>query len=111
MFIHDCVRMLCIPGPSPPTIVTAVWVNSISILVSWSPSSDATGYRIDYESSGGYSGSVTVSGGSTDEYTLTVLQNGDTYAISIAATSDAGFPSASVLAMIGTPVGDTEYDS
>ena len=62
-------------------------------------SDDATGYRIDYTSSGGDSDSVTVSGGSTDMRTLTGLQNGDTYTISIVATSDSGLPSESVMAM------------
>ena len=74
--------------PSPPGNVTAVQTGPTSILVSWSPSIDANGYRIDYDSSGGDSGSVTVSGGSTDSETLTGLQNGDTYTISIVAISD-----------------------
>ena len=73
---------------SPPSNVTAVQTGPTSIRVTWSPSSDATGYRIDYDSSGGDSGNVTISGGSTDEYTLTGLQNGDTYNISIVAISD-----------------------
>ena len=58
-----------------------------SISVSWSPSSNATGYKVTYDSSGGDSGSETVSGGSTNNTTLTGLQNGDTYNISILATS------------------------
>ena len=86
-------------GTSPPSGVTAVQTGPTSIIVSWSPSSDATGYRIDYESSGGDSGSVTVSGGSTDRETLTGLQNGDTYTISIVATSEL-LPSDSVPADI-----------
>ena len=68
--------------------MTAVRDGPTSILVSWNPSSNATGYRIDYDSSGGDSGSVTVSGGSTDNETVTGLQNGDTYTISIVATSE-----------------------
>ena len=62
--------------------------------MSWSPSSDATGYRIDYDSD---SGSVVTSGGSTNPltYTLMNLQNGDTYAVSIVATSSI-LPSDSV---------------
>ena len=66
--------------------------------MTWSPSSSATGYRIDYDSSGGDSGSVTVSGGSTDMETLTGLQNGDTYTISIVALTQL-LPSESVLSM------------
>ena len=72
---------------SSPTGARAVQDGPTSILVSWSPSSDATGYMIHYDSGGGHSGNETVSGGSTDSYTLTCLQNGDTYNISIAALS------------------------
>ena len=76
----------------------AVQEGLTSIRVSWTPSSDATGYRIDYTSSDGSSNSVTVSGGSTDNHLLTGLQNGDTYTISIVATSEqsASDPSDSV---------------
>ena len=77
--------------------MTAVRDGPTSILVSWSPSSNATGYRIDYDISGGGGGSVSVSGGSTDNETLTGLQNGDTYTISIVATSEL-LPSESVAA-------------
>ena len=64
-----------------------------SIRVSWSPPTplgDTTGYRIYYNDSDS-SDSVDVSGGSTDNYTLTGLQNGTTYTISIVATSDHFF--------------------
>ena len=81
--------------------MTAVQTGPTSITVSWSPSSNATGYRIDYDSSGGDSGSVTVSGGFTNEYTLNGVQNGDTYTISIVATPDTGLPSESVPADMG----------
>ena len=59
------------------------------IRVSWTPPTplgDTTGYRIYY--SGGSSGSVDVSGGFTDNHTLTGLQNGASYTISIVGTSD-----------------------
>ena len=67
----------------------AVQDGPTSILVSWSLSSDATGYRIDYDSIGSDSNSVVTSGGSTNPLTHTLmdLQNGDTYTISIVATS------------------------
>ena len=81
--------------------MTAIQDGPTSIIVSWSPSSDATGYRIDYDSIGGDSDSVVTSGGSTDEYTLTNLQNGDTYTISIVATSSSVLPSESVLTVVG----------
>ena len=73
----------------------AVQEGLTSIRVSWSPSEDATGYRIDYNSSSNTSSSVDISGGSTDNYTLIGLQNGDIYTISIVATSQH-FPSESV---------------
>ena len=41
---------------------------------------------------------MTVSGGSTENHLLTDLQNGDTYNISIVATSE-NLPSESVMAM------------
>ena len=85
--------------------MTAVQAGPTSITVSWSPSSDATGYRIDYDSSGGDSGSVTVSGGSAAMETLTGLQNGETYTISIVATSDTALPSESVPADMSLSVG------
>ena len=94
------IQCTLITGASAPTDLTAVQEGPTSIRVSWTPPSplgDTTGYRIDYTSSNGSSDSVTVSGGSTDNYLLTGLQNGDTYTISIVATSDL-FPSESVTA-------------
>ena len=55
------------------------------IRVSWNPQEDTTGYRIYY--SGGSNGSEDVSDGSTDNYLLTGLQNGESYTISIVAIS------------------------
>ena len=75
----------------------AVQEGLTSIRVSWSPPTplgDTTGYRIYY--SGGSSGSEDVSGGSTDNYLLTSLQNGESYTISIVATSQH-LPSESVV--------------
>ena len=66
----------------------AVQEDPTSVRVSWSPPSplgDTTGYRISY--SGGSSGSVDVSDGSTDNYLLTGLVNGTSYTISIVGTS------------------------
>ena len=80
---------------SPPTGVTAVQTGPTSIRVTWTPPiplGDTTGYTIYYTNDSG-SGNVTVSG---DMETLTGLQNGDTYTISIVATSDTGLPSESV---------------
>ena len=67
--------------------MTAVQDGPTSIRVSWTPSSDATGYMIHYTSSRGDSGSEDVSGGHSDSHTLTGLVKEDTYTISIMATS------------------------
>ena len=72
--------------PSPPTGVTAVQHGLTSIIVTWTASSDVTGYRISYTSSGGDSGSADVSG---DSHTLTGLVRETTYTISITATSQS----------------------
>ena len=74
-------------GPEAPAGVTAVQDGPTSILVSWCTSSNATGYTISY-TGGGSSSSETVSGGDTNSYTLTSLTNGETYIISIVATSN-----------------------
>ena len=68
----------------------AVQEGLTSVRVSWSPPSPlggTTGYRISY--SGGSSGSVDVSDGSTSTHTLTGLVNGasSSYTISIVGTS------------------------
>ena len=67
--------------------MTVVQDGPTSIRVSWTPSSDATGYMIHYTSSRGDSGSEDVSGGHSDSHTLTGLVKEDTYTISIMATS------------------------
>ena len=96
---------------SAPTDLTAVQEGLTSIRVSWTPPSplgDTTGYRIDYTSSNGSSDSVTVSGGSTDSYLLTGLTNGDTYTISIVATTDL-FPSWTVTVDVAVDLGMCSY--
>ena len=75
------------PGTTPPSDVTAVQDGLTSIRVSWTPSSDATGYMIHYTRSRGDSASEDVSGGHSDSHTLTGLVKEDTYTISIMATS------------------------
>ena len=93
MYIIAYTQRTCVypTVASAPTDLMAVQEGLTSIRVSWSPPSplgDTTGYRIDYTSSDGSSDSVTASGGSTDNYLLTGLQNGDTYTVSIVATSE-----------------------
>ena len=73
---------------SAPTNLTAVQEGLVSVRVSWSPPTplgNTTGYRIYY--SGGSSGSVDVSGGSTDNHLVTGLQSGTGYTITVVATS------------------------
>ena len=68
--------------------------------MSWTPPTplgDTTGYIIYYTNDDN-TDSVVIDSGSTDEYTLSDLQNGDTYIISIVATSSSDLPSESVLA-------------
>ena len=76
--------------------MTAVQDGPTSIRVSWTESTNATGYMIHYTSASD-SGNETVSDGSTETHTLTGLVNGETYTISIVATSD-NLPSESVAA-------------
>ena len=90
-------------GTVAPTNVAARQTNPTSILVEWTPSSDATGYTISY-TRGGSSGSETVSGGDTNSYTLTGLTNGETYTISIVATS-ANLPSQVVMVDMAVGLG------
>ena len=71
---------------SPPSDVTAVQDSPTSIRVSWTPSTDATGYGITY-TGGGSSDSVAV--GNTNTHTLMGLTNGETYTISIVGTSSS----------------------
>ena len=67
----------------------AVQEGPTCIRFSWTPPTplgDTTGFRIYY--SGGSSGSVDISGGSTDNHLLTGLRNGVSYTISIVGTSE-----------------------
>ena len=87
-YINDIIMIM--PGPvasAAPTNLMAVQEGLTSIRVSWSPPTplrNTTGYRIYYSDSGS-SDSVDVSGGSTDNYTLTGLVMRATYTISIVA--------------------------
>ena len=81
--------------------MTTVQDGATSITVTWTPPSplgDTTGYRISF--TGDSSGSETVSGADTNNYTLTGLTNGETYTVSIVATS-SGLSSAPVQVTVG----------
>ena len=95
-----------VSGPPPPTDVAGVQDGPTSIRVTWTPPSplgNTTGYRIHYTNGGGSSGSQTVSG-DTMTHTLTGLTNGETYTISIVATSD-NLPSSAVMADMSVCLG------
>ena len=81
-----CVFRDISPAPSPPTDVRAVQNGPTSIIVTWSPSTGATGYRIQYDSTGGHNGSDIIDGNDTASLLLTGLENGQTYTISVVAT-------------------------
>ena len=93
-----------VPGPPPPTDVTAVQDGPTSIRVTWTPPSplgDTTGYRISF-TGGGNSNSVDVTSGDSMSHTLTTgLTNGLTYTISVTTISSTSLPSAPVPATVG----------
>ena len=88
--------------------MTAVQDGPTSITVIWTPPDPLdgiTGYTISY-TGGGSSGSETVSGGNTMSHILTGLTNGQTYTISIVATS-SGLSSAPEQATVGLGMSNT----
>ena len=110
MWICLGIFLIIPPVASAPTNLMAVQEGPTSIRVSWSPSTsleDTTGYRI-YYSAGGNSESKVVSGGSTDKYLLTGLQNGQSYTISIVATSQH-LPSESIAADMEVVLGEDKH--
>ena len=78
--------------------MTAVQDGPTSIPVSWGPSSDATDYRIDYDG-GGVGGRVELGAGSS-RLKLTDLTNGETYTISIVATSPNQLASSPIMKQV-----------
>ncbi|CAI8019051.1 Tyrosine-protein phosphatase Lar, partial [Geodia barretti] len=91
-----------VAGLPSPTDVTAVQDGLTSITVTWTtpdPLDGITGYTISF-TGGGSSGSETVSSGNTMSHFLTGLTNGQTYTISIVATTN-GLSSAPEQATVG----------
>ena len=90
---YHCHSMVSFTVASAPSNLKLVIRNNYTrILLTWTPPSplgDTTGYRISF--TGGSSGSVIVSGGSTDNFTLTRLRSGEMYHISIVGTSEHFF--------------------
>ena len=76
----------------PPTHLTyEVQDDFTSILLMWVPPSalgDTTGYRISYNAVGDSSESVNISDGTISKFTLSGLEKGNEYNISIVGTSD-----------------------
>ena len=74
----------------PPTNVRATLITSCTIQITWEPSSssDVTGYLISYTTTVSHTcgGSVTVNSGSTTSRTLTNLEEGTLYTITVQAT-------------------------
>ena len=85
-----CNVAIIFVGILPPTNVTATVLSSRSVMMTWvsSESTDATGYIISYTATASFSdeGSVTVNGGSTTSGTLTNLEEGTLYTITVQAT-------------------------
>ena len=79
---------------SPPTDVKAVQNGPTSIIVTWTPSIGATGYKIQYDSTVRHNGSDTIDGNDTASWSLTGLQNGQNYTISFVATYEDLFSNA-----------------
>ena len=82
--------------------MTAVQDGPTSIRVTWTPPSplgDSTGYIISFTSDSSSTGSENIDGGQTNTYTLTGLNNGETYTVSVAGTAENGLPSSAIEAM------------
>ena len=83
-----CVQCSLVAA-APTNLMFEVQSDGTSVLLTWTPPDplgDTTGYTISY--TGGSSGSVDVSGGSTNSYTLTGLIRGEMYDISIVGNSE-----------------------
>ena len=93
MSLAICICNACCrsSAASAPSNLKLVIINN-STFLTWTPPSplgDTTGYRISF--TGGSSGSVNVSGGSTDNFTLTRFNSDEMYNISIVGTSEHFF--------------------
>ena len=73
---------------SPPSNVEAVQHGLTGIIVTWTASSDATGYRISYTSDSDR-GNVVVDGGHTNSNILMGLTNGDICTMSIVSRASS----------------------
>ena len=105
-----CIQLLCNlfthSATQPPTNVRATVLTSHSVEVTWiiSSSPDVAGYLISYTTTAEYTSgdSVTVNGRSTTSHTLTNLEEGTFYTITVRAISNNGNAN-------GAPVSVTTY--
>ena len=92
--------------PQPPTNVRATVLTPRSVEVTWTVSSSSyvTGYLISYTTTASYTsgGNVTVNGHSTTSHTLSNLEEGTFYTITVRANSNDGNTN-------GDPVSVTTY--
>ena len=82
--------------------MTAVQDGPTSIRVTWTPPSplgDSTGYIISFTSDSSSTGSENIDCGQTNTYTITGLNNGETYTVSVAKTAENRLPSLAIKAM------------
>ena len=88
------ICLLTYIATQPPTNVRATVLTSHSVRVTWTVSSspDVTGYLISYTTTASYTsgGSVTVNGRSTTSHTLSNLEEGTFYTITVQANSNNG---------------------
>ena len=88
-----CITNLFVYTVEPPTNVRATVLTPRSVVVRWEQSSsfDVTGYLISYTTTASYTsgGSVTVNGGSITSDTLTNLEEGTLYTITVRTTNNS----------------------
>ena len=90
--------------------MTAVQDGPTSIRVTWTPPSplgDSTGYIISFTSDSSSTGSENIDDGQTNTYTVTDLNNGGTYTVSVTGTAENRLPSSAIEAIsvaLGWPV-------
>ena len=83
----------CVGGVEPPTNVRAIVLTPRNVEVTWNPSSSPgiTSFLISWTTTASYTsgGSVSVSG-TTTSHTLTNLEEGTLYTITVQATNSSG---------------------
>ena len=88
------INLFTYSATQPPTNVRATVLTPRSVEVTWivSSSPDVTGYLISYTTDASYTNgdSVTVNGRSTTSHTLSNLEEGTLYTITVQANSNNG---------------------